>query len=867
MIRRKRIAGLFLSAAVLAAALPIVGTAAPDVVLPDLVSDRPEGADTAPVTYTYPDGTQALLQRFDGFIHNSGAGPVEFRGSARSGSTMTDVSQYAKPSGGGSLVAIPPPTSRKPEILFETGDGHDHWHFKNAAYYSLWNASKTAEVAPGMKVGFCLEDSQRRESHGPSTAVYSDGAVRFCEADNPTTSSVYMGISAGWRDQYYRTLAFQWVDISEVQPGKYWLAAEVDPLNLVTESSESNNTRAFASVQSTVPGYLAVPVAAGTLPANTASTVTLASQTFGSPGNRRFRIESLPAHGTLRQGTTTLTVGKTFTDPNVTYTPASGYTGPDTFDFSAYDANSAFPRKDAAAGVSFTVGAATTETSVAISGAPASLDTGASAQLSATVTNGTGGVTWSVDGVTGGNATVGTISTSGLYRAPDAVPSGGSVTIRATSSSTPTAFDEEVVRITLASEPDPAPISSANLVRNPSFEADLTGWSGWQSSLSRVQLGDAPEGVYAAKVTRSTGSSYTIDDAPTTLTSATGGATYRARAFVKAASSSSVGKAMRVALRERNSSGVVRTVNGTSVTLGNSFQPVTVDITGVAAGNAVDMYVVQSSAGTGNAFYVDAISLADASGGGTPANEPPVASFTPSSTTVAEGTTVTFTSTSSDADDGISSLAWDLDGNGTYTDASGASASRSFPTAGTYTVRLRATDAAGQTDTATGTVTVTSSTSASTNLVRNPSFEADLSGWISYGGSLSRVTLSGAPSGSYVARVSRASGSTASTFTIDDSPSSVGSAVGGATYTARAMVRAVSTTGRPARIVVRERSASTGSVVRVVDGARVSLTTSFQPVTAQIANVTAGNGIDIYVVQSLATTGDAFYVDDISLTR
>jgi hypothetical protein len=42
-------------------------------------------------------------------------------------------------------------------------------------------------------------------------------------------------------------------------------------------------------------------------------------------------------------------------------------------------------------------------------------------------------VTWQVNGVNGGNSTVGTISTSGLYTAPAAVPSSGPVTVTAVS--------------------------------------------------------------------------------------------------------------------------------------------------------------------------------------------------------------------------------------------------------------------------------------------------------------------------------------------------------------------------------------------------------------------------------------------------
>jgi hypothetical protein len=55
-------------------------------------------------------------------------------------------------------------------------------------------------------------------------------------------------------------------------------------------------------------------------------------------------------------------------------------------------------------------------------------------QFTATVSGATNtAVSWSVNGVAGGNSTVGTVSTNGLYTAPSVVPSGGSVTVTATS--------------------------------------------------------------------------------------------------------------------------------------------------------------------------------------------------------------------------------------------------------------------------------------------------------------------------------------------------------------------------------------------------------------------------------------------------
>ena len=72
--------------------------------------------------------------------------------------------------------------------------------------------------------------------------------------------------------------------------------------------------------------------------------------------------------------------------------------------------------------------------SVSISPTSAILKTGASEQFNATVTGTTNtAVSWLINGVQGGNSTVGTISSTGLYTAPKAPPSGGAVTVAARS--------------------------------------------------------------------------------------------------------------------------------------------------------------------------------------------------------------------------------------------------------------------------------------------------------------------------------------------------------------------------------------------------------------------------------------------------
>ena len=71
--------------------------------------------------------------------------------------------------------------------------------------------------------------------------------------------------------------------------------------------------------------------------------------------------------------------------------------------------------------------------SVVVGGSPA-VRLGSTAQFTATVSGSANtAVTWEVSGVAGGSSALGTITSTGLYTAPSAIPSGGTVTIAALS--------------------------------------------------------------------------------------------------------------------------------------------------------------------------------------------------------------------------------------------------------------------------------------------------------------------------------------------------------------------------------------------------------------------------------------------------
>src|SRR6185437_4119566 len=114
---------------------------------------------------------------------------------------------------------------------------------------------------------------------------------------------------------------------------------------------------------------------------------------------------------------------------------------------------------------------------VTLQPATASVPLGQTQQFTATVTGASSSaVNWSVNGVAGGNSVAGTISSSGLYTAPQSLPSPSSVTVRATSQTALSASGSARVQLQSGIVVSVAP-NSANVALRASanFSATVTG--------------------------------------------------------------------------------------------------------------------------------------------------------------------------------------------------------------------------------------------------------------------------------------------------------------------------------------------------------------------------------------------------------
>ncbi|MEQ1909428.1 MAG: DUF1800 family protein [Vicinamibacterales bacterium] len=153
--------------------------------------------------------------------------------------------------------------------------------------------------------------------------------------------------------------------------------------------------------------------------------------------------------------------------------------------------------------MSVSVVAASMPVSVTVAPTTTSLALGATQPFTATLTGTTNaGLMWSVNGVTGGSTTVGTISAAGVYVAPAALPASPTVTIQATSVASPTAFARATVTLlaptmTINVVPTSAPVA---LGESQTFVATVTGASStaviWQ--VNGVTGGSASSGAISA---------------------------------------------------------------------------------------------------------------------------------------------------------------------------------------------------------------------------------------------------------------------------------------------------------------------------------------------------------------------------------
>lgn len=152
---------------------------------------------------------------------------------------------------------------------------------------------------------------------------------------------------------------------------------------------------------------------------------------------------------------------------------------------------------------------------IAVMVAPATVSVPTGGEQVFTASGAAPGVTWRVNGIAGGNSTVGTIATTSattaLYTAPSAPPSPPTVTVTATSTADSSKFGNASVTVTCSATNSISPLSaSVSLGQSQAFSAsfclavgatiswDVDGIAGGSSAFGTIVPSGAATGLYTA---------------------------------------------------------------------------------------------------------------------------------------------------------------------------------------------------------------------------------------------------------------------------------------------------------------------------------------------------------------------------------
>jgi hypothetical protein len=211
-------AAIFLSAS--------LASAQPTDLLPDMLVVRDVLSETRLDRTTLPGRT---LLRLSTGTANNGSGQLELRAGAVISATQRQVHQRIYRSDG--------TFSSRLAGTFTYHPTHAHTHFDDWVVVRLreivGDAGVGGVVVEGSKRSFCLFDGFVYDEANP----FINSPPHYV-----TCTSTVQGQTPGWGDVYDLELPDQWIDITGVPDGFYWLEAQVDPENLVVEEDDDNNT-------------------------------------------------------------------------------------------------------------------------------------------------------------------------------------------------------------------------------------------------------------------------------------------------------------------------------------------------------------------------------------------------------------------------------------------------------------------------------------------------------------------------------------------------------------------------------------------------------------------------------------------------
>jgi hypothetical protein len=193
----------------------------------------PDLETAAPHHFAVQNTQQGSYLRFSNLIANTGAGDLRLRPEHDLTTNITTGFQEIFDANGNMVVNTP-----VSEFVFHPQ--HNHWHLDQVALFEIHLANddgRGGDIGPvfsgeSQKTTFCLIDVIQLDTNSPTT----DRTYWDCFPD------AHQGISSGWGDQYHHATPGQELEITDAQPGVYYLVSTANEEQAFLESNYTNNT-------------------------------------------------------------------------------------------------------------------------------------------------------------------------------------------------------------------------------------------------------------------------------------------------------------------------------------------------------------------------------------------------------------------------------------------------------------------------------------------------------------------------------------------------------------------------------------------------------------------------------------------------